>query len=63
MQTSQSVKRGGRRIGADRPSKYGEPTVSVRVPASLIKEVVSFCQRRKFVQPLYIVGNPTKPRD
>lgn len=34
------VKRGGKRRGAGRPFKYGEPQKSIRVPLSLIGKVL-----------------------
>jgi hypothetical protein len=68
MQTNQPLKLGGRRIGAGRPKetyKYGEPTVPVRVPVSLMKEVGNVAgllskARRKL--PLIVVGKSTKPQ-
>jgi hypothetical protein len=59
MQTIQPVKRGGRRVGAGRKhgyGRYGEPTVPVRVPLSLLEVVGSvdgLLRKAKRKLPLY----------
>lgn len=55
MQTTQPVKRGGARIGAGRPrgsGRYGEPTVSIRVPVSAIDDVKHLIETGKMRLPL-----------
>jgi hypothetical protein len=37
--------RGGRRVGAGRPSRYGERTVPVRVPLSRRAEILEYLER------------------
>lgn len=44
MATDSSTKHGGKREGAGRKSKYGEPTAMVRVPQSAKAVVVDFLQ-------------------
>lgn len=51
-----NLKRGGRRSGAGRPKgtgKFGEPTVPVRVPVSLVQEVAAFVDLKGRALPLY----------
>ena len=66
MQSTQPLKRGGRRIGAGRPKgngRYRELTIPVRVPAKLAGEVKAFVRRHQFAQPVYVVGlKVDKPR-
>lgn len=53
---------GGRRLGAGRPrgsGKYGEPTVPVRVPVSVLKEVAALTKRAKI--PLYVIPKEACP--
>lgn len=48
--------RGGRRKGAGRPKgtgKYGEPTKAVRLPISMIGQVLGFIDRKGLSYPLY----------
>lgn len=52
---------GGKRIGSGRKSRWGEATVPVRVPVSLVDEVKAFLDRR--VSVLNVVGKakPDEP--
>lgn len=48
--------RGGRRKGAGRPKgtgKFGEPTKAVRLPISMIDQIMGFIERRGLAYPLY----------
>lgn len=48
--------RGGRRKGAGRPKgtgKFGEPTKAVRLPISMIDQIMSFIERKGLSYPLY----------
>jgi DNA polymerase V len=62
--------RGGKRIGAGRPKgtgKFGEPTVPVRVPVSLVGEVAELVELKGRGIPLYSstvrAGMPTMADD
>jgi hypothetical protein len=55
MQNIPEVKRGGRRVGAGRlkgSGRYGEPTVPIRVPATLAGEVEALIRKAKRKLPL-----------
>lgn len=59
-QLSQTPRRGGARRGAGRKKgsgRYGEPTVTYRVPVSLVAEVNEFIRRKKRALPLYALEN------
>ncbi len=48
--------RGGKRIGAGRPKgtgKFGEPTKAVRLPISMITQIMAFIERKGLAFPLY----------
>ena len=45
-----------RRVG--RPSKYGEPTVKLRIPVSKVAEVEQFVRKATRKLPLIVVGKP-----
>lgn len=56
---------GGRRIGAGRPKgsgRYGEATVSVRVPLSLLDKIVMLIAMRGHKLPPYLESKPRKLR-
>jgi DNA polymerase V len=62
--------RGGKRIGAGRPKgtgKFGEPTVPVRVPVSLVSDVAELVELKGRGLPLYSsmvrAGMPTMADD
>lgn len=62
MQTIQPVKRRNR-SGGGRPKgsgRYGEPTVPLRVPASLADEVKSLIRTAPRKLPLVLVGQPSE---
>lgn len=66
MQTSQPVKRGGRRIGAGRPKgsgQYGERTVSVRVPLSAVDDVMHLIETGKIKVPLVDMADANEKRE
>jgi hypothetical protein len=55
--------RGGRRVGAGRPKgsgRYGEPTVPVRVPVTLVAEVEAFVRKAKRKLPLFVMGKSSE---
>jgi hypothetical protein len=66
MQTIQPVKQGGRRRGAGRPKgsgRYGELTVPIRIPASLLHEAACLIRSNGRKRRLYVVGSQTpKPK-
>jgi len=48
--------RGGARIGAGRPKgqgKYNEPTKPIRIPASMIQEILEYVQTNGYKLPLF----------
>lgn len=48
--------RGGARIGAGRPKgqgKYNEPTKPIRIPASMIQEILEYVQTNGYELPLF----------
>ncbi len=48
--------RGGKRYGAGRPKgtgKYGEPTKAVRIPISMIDQIMKFIERKGLKFPLF----------
>jgi len=50
------VARGGKRKGAGRPKgtgKFGEPTKAVRLPISMIDQIMGFIDRKGLAYPLY----------
>lgn len=64
MQTIQTSKRGGRRVGAGRPKgsgRFGEPTVPVRVPLSLADEVESFVAQGGRTLPVFDMKTFNEP--
>ena len=65
-----SKSHGGRRPGAGRPrgsGRYGEPSERLRVPASMVCEVLKFVEARAFKLPLYActvqAGSPALAED
>lgn len=60
------MKQGGTRKGAGPKvgsGRYGEPTVPVRVPLSLMKEVgdvAGLLSKAKRKLPLYVIGKPNE---
>lgn len=70
MSTKLTLQRGGKRSGAGRPKgsgKFGEPTVPVRVPVSLVEDVQGLVQAKGRGLPLYgysvRAGMPTMADD
>ncbi len=70
MYDNQNMTRGGKRTGAGRPkgtSKYGEATRPVRIPESLVNEVVAFVESKGYQVPLFTsrvqAGLPTMADD
>jgi DNA polymerase V len=62
--------RGGKRSGAGRPKgtgKYGEKTIPIRVPESLVLEVLDYVESKGFALPFYScavsAGLPTSADD
>ncbi len=54
--------RGGKRKGAGRPKgtgKFGEPTKAVRLPISMISQVMGFIDRKGLKYPLYSTRTKT----
>ncbi len=54
--------RGGRREGAGRPKgtgKFGEPTKAVRLPISMIEQVMEFIDQKGFQYPLFSTQQKT----
>ena len=50
------MSRGGARPGAGRPKgqgKYNEPTKPIRIPTSMINEVISLIEHRGYELPFY----------
>lgn len=50
------MSRGGARLGAGRPKgqgKYNEPTRPIRIPTSMINEVISLIEHRGYELPFY----------
>lgn len=64
MQTNQPKKPGGRRIGAGRPNgtgRFGEPTITMRVPESLERKVKAYIEWRKNrALPIITIGKPSE---
>jgi DNA polymerase V len=63
MQIIQPVKRGGRRVGAGRPKgsgRYGETTVTVRVPKSKVGRALHIIEGWPTRLPLIVVGKPSE---
>jgi hypothetical protein len=50
-------KRNRRRVS----SKYGERTVTIRMPAKLVGEVEALIRKAPRKLPLFLMVNPTKP--
>ena len=61
--------RGGARIGAGRPKgqgKYNEPTKPIRIPASMIQEILEYVQTNGYNLPLFtsaVKAGFTSPAD
>lgn len=52
---------GGKRVGAGRKpgsNKYGEPTIPMRIPASLTQDVIHYVENRGFNLPVYAMKVP-----
>jgi DNA polymerase V len=50
------MSRGGKRKGAGRPKgqgKYGEPTTAVRVPESMVEEILAYARCKGYAMPFY----------
>ncbi|RXG93249.1 hypothetical protein [Bradyrhizobium vignae] len=63
MQTTQLVKRGGRRVGVGRKrgsGRYDVPTVPVRVPVSALPDVKHLIETGKTKLPIIAVGKSIK---
>ena len=59
-------KRGGRRVGSGKPKdsgKYGEPTVTMRVPKSRVDDVLRFLMTGKMYPTCPFYFPQKKPAD
>lgn len=58
------MNRGGKRIGAGRPAgkgPWGEKTLPMRIPLSLVEGVTKFLEQRGYDLPLYVSKVPAGP--
>jgi hypothetical protein len=56
MQIAQPLKRGRPKSSG----RYGEPTVTVRVPVKMAEQIKAFIDLKKRRCPLYVVGKPSE---
>ena len=50
------MSRGGKRAGAGRPKgqgKYGESTTAIRVPDSMVEEILAYAKCKGYAMPFY----------